>query len=368
MPGLAILMSFFAAPSRVFQWTMAQGWRIRLSAPPSKTNGGMNMIGKRIQIAMALVTMVLAAPALAQNQPWNTPAGDREGAVESRIVSCTDFTPINKVAMDDFQYDQTTKITWIRWWGVVFDNAQLTKPFYIAIWSNGMGPCPAPCNPQTVLVRYCLNPSRRYVGLDCNNRRVYRFSVGLPAPFFALGGTKYWLQISEPDQESARPGVEDFRWSAYKPITLCPAQRRGGGVIDCAIADDCPNPSSVDLSYVLSSTCLGGVIILPPIILPPAVFLAEIRPSGLPMMDPIDVHTVELDDDGQYYIDHGLPDGNYDVTLVGMCTPHPTQQVMIQNGVGGLSFFDVFVGDLNNTGSADGLDLQLMVDGLLGLP
>src|SRR5262245_15668431 len=171
--------------------------------------------GKVLAVGSCL-SLAFAASAWGQYQPWKAP----NGAVESRVVTCTSPQPLNRVAMDDFQYSVTTTIKRIRWWGVVLDpaQAQLTKPFYIAIWSNQTaGPCPGGCNPGQVLAFWCLQPSYIYAGLDCLNRKVYRFSVCLPgAGFVAAGGTKYWLQISEIDSDSARVGVEDFRWSGYR--------------------------------------------------------------------------------------------------------------------------------------------------------
>ncbi|MEK6642426.1 MAG: hypothetical protein AABZ08_00835 [Planctomycetota bacterium] len=321
--------------------------------------------GKNLSLTLTSL-LAFAAVANAQNQPWQFP----NGAVESRVQTCTAPQPLNRVAMDDFQFAQTTTLRWVRWWGVVFNPAQLNnRSYYVAIYSSGNGPCPAPCNPTVIQAPspYCLVPSVTAVGQDCNGRTVYRFTACLPAPFVALGGTKYWLQISENNSNSATAG-EDFRWSGYRDIHNCPAQQRdAAGVVACTINDDCPQPIQTDLSYVLRRTCFGGVIVIPPVILAPHVFFAEIRPIGAPdTSPPIYRQPLTVDSGGEYSLDEAdLPDGQYTVTLVGMGMPHFKQPLNVINGVGTSSFFDIFVGDLNNDGMADGGDTQLFVNGLL---
>ena len=200
------------------------------------------MTRKLVQFGAICLTVLWAVPAMAQNQPWKAP----NGAVESRVQTCTFPQPLQRIAMDDFQFSATTVIKKVRWWGVVLDpnQAQLQRRFYIAIWgSAASGPCPTGCNPSSVLASWCLTPSTAYAGLDCQNRKVYRFTVCLPGGgFTALTAFKYWLQISEIDSDSARPGVEDFRWSGYRDpqetdhTRLCDAQQRdAGGAVFCTI-------------------------------------------------------------------------------------------------------------------------------------
>lgn len=328
----------------------------------------------RIQISVAMAAGLWAATAWANSQPWRAP----NGAVESRIQGCTfNPPPLNRIAMDDFQYSSTTIIKRIRWWGVVLDpnQQQLTKRFYIAIWGNttAAGPCAAGCNPTQVLNFWCLQPSYVYAGLDCQGRKVYRFSVCLPAPgFTAIGGNKYWLQVSEIDSESARTGVEDFRWSGYRwdpPVDntrLCDAQQRtAAGVTLCTISDDCAPAVVTDLSYQLLTSCTLIPVPIPPVIAAPQVFLAEWRLASAPTSPPIMTELVEIDSDGQADLSPELPDGDYQLTLVGMAASRPKTMVSIMDGVAIGSFFDVFVGDLNNDGRANGLDTQILVDALL---
>jgi len=321
----------------------------------------------RSRVVFAVVCLVPAAaasPAQAQVQRWQHPWG----AVESRVTSCAVPTPLNKIAADDFQYPQTTIIRWIRWWGVVLDPAQLAagRYYYIAIYSNG-NPCAGPCGPVNLLASWCVNPTKTVAGTDCRvpPRTVYRFTASLAPSFIALGGTKYWVQISEADDVSARPGVEDFRWSGYRPPVNCPAEQ--SPPLACAIADDCVPAVATDLSFELRSTCLAVVVAVPAVVLPPAVFLADIRPVGAPSGSPPLVREcMDLDSDGTAILDPGpLPDGDYTMTLIGMGMPHFKRQFAMANGVGSCSFFDIFTGDLNNSGMADGDDIQPLVDGVL---
>ena len=325
----------------------------------------------KVFLAVVCISLAAAAPAWAQRQPWQAP----NGAVESRLDACTvGFHALNRVAMDDFQYGANTTIKRIRWWGVVLDptQQQLTKRFFIAIWGNQTaGVCPGGCNPTQIVANWCLAPTTAVAGQDCNGRTVYRFSVCLLAPgFTAAANTKYWLQISEIDTESARLGVEDFRWSGYRypedadHTRLCDAQQRdAAGASICTIFDDCVPAVETDLSYELRTTCF--VIVFPPIIAAPIGVLAEVRPLGAASGPPIMVEALQLDGDGTGHLDAELPDGQYEVRLIGMGLARPKAMLNVMGGQGTSSFFDVFVGDLNNDGRADGNDTQLLVNGLL---
>ncbi len=318
------------------------------------------------RLVLAIILLGIGTVASAQNQPWKAPWG----SVESRVLTCTSPQPMNRVAMDDFQFTQTTKITWIRWWGTVSSSAQLQRKYFIAIRPGvTAGTCPVPCNAGQISNFWCVDVSTKYAGKDCQNRRVYRFTATLTPPFFATGGQKYWLQISELDSDSVQVGVEDFRWSAHHPIHNCTAQQRDiAGGVQCAITDDCPNPVTTDLSFELHSGLIGGFVPLPPVILPPYIALAELRSPNLPTDLPFSVEVADIDDDGHFAIDTDVPDGDYLITLVGMGMSHPARPVQVVGGVGMTSFFDIFYGDLNNDSRVNGMDIPLMVNGLLNAP
>src|SRR5262245_43006064 len=178
----------------------------------------------RVLGAVAAVSLAGAALGQKINQAWSYP----RGAHESRVISCTNPVPAAawKVALDDWTCPQSGKITQVQWWGTVTNPAQLSRRYYIAIRRTAAG-CRPDMTSTGVLYQACVIPSSVYVGLDCQQKRVYRLSAGLPAPQFTqTQGTQYWLQISEEDGGSVTPGVEDFRWSSHvtiSPPPLCAA-------------------------------------------------------------------------------------------------------------------------------------------------
>ncbi len=313
-----------------------------------------------------------------KKQPWIPLVN---GAVESRILHCPVFpalpVPLNRLAFDDFKCDATGKITWVRWWGIVVPDtnlAQLTKRYYVAIWGVTQGPCPdIPgefCDVGQLLGSWCVTPTTKYAGKDCLDRKVYRFTASLPSPplFVQTAGTHYWLSIAEIDDESVNPGVEDFRWSSREPVTLCPAEQvTAGGIFVCPIGDDCPTPPPCDLTFELRKNCVGGVVVWVPPIIDPETLVFEFRFAGAPLNSPpIWAECEVLDDNGAYLLDPPLPDGQYNLTLVGMATPRPTRPVNLMGGVAsGVDFTGLRVGDLDNNGQINGLDIPLIVDGLL---
>ncbi len=337
------------------------------------------MFTHRKQLLMACLTLAVAAPAFAQKaQPWKYP----NGSVESRIQFCPTSpnippVPMPRMAFDDFVCDNTGPISWLYWWGVVLDpqQQQLTRPFYIAIHGNTQGQCPplSPTDGCTVgprLASWCVIPSTKYVGLDCQNRRVYRFRAKLNPVFTQVAGQHYWLTIAEVDQQSARPGVEDFRWSGYRkstaqPHNLCPAQLQplaAGGA--CSINDYCNFPT--DLSFDLKRNLIPVIVGVPAAIHTPLVGSVEIydptAPTGTP---PLVAQTMDIDDDGTCILDEELPDGLLILRINAMGSGLYELPVQINGGMAPDSFFDVFCGDMNNDGMRNGLDVAPFVQGLL---
>lgn len=327
---------------------------------------------------MACLTAALAAPAFAQKaQPWKYP----NGSVDSRIEFCPTSPniqpiPLPRMAFDDFVCDNTGPISWLHWWGVVLDpqQQQLNRPFYIAIHGNTFGQCP-PLSPNdgcTIgprLAYWCVIPSWKFVGVDCQNRRVYRFRAKLNAPFTQTAGMHYWLTIAEVDAMSARPGVEDFRWSGFRKSTAqphnhCPAQQVPLAAGGCVVVDTCNMPT--DLSFELKRNLIGVIVTVPPVIKTPLMGHVEIRTATAPSgSDPLVSQTLDIDDDGTCYLDEELPDGQYRMTLRAMGSGNYILPFSVANGLAPDSFFDVFVGDLNNDGLRNGLDVRPFVEGLL---
>jgi len=328
------------------------------------------------RLMMASLTLALAAPAFAQKaQPWKYP----NGSVESRVQTCPQsatapVTPAPRMAFDDFICDNTGPISWLYWWGVVLDpqQQQLNRPFYIAIHANTQGTCPmmSPtefCNVGPRLAYWCVIPTTKYVGLDCQNRRVYRFRAKLNPVFTQTAGTHYWLTIAEIDQVSARPGLEDFRWSGFRKSTAqphnhCPAQLQplaAGGA--CAIVDSCNLPT--DLSFDLKRYLIPVVIGVPAVLHTPLVGSAEILPAT--GTTALVAQTLDIDDDGTCILDEDLPDGMYRLRIRTMGSGDYILPLPMNGGMAPDSFFDVFVGDLNNDGLRNGQDVAPFVQGLL---
>jgi hypothetical protein len=271
---------------------------------------------KRAWFVGAVLATLMAAPALAQkvNQPWTAP----RGAHESRVVTCTSPNPAAawRISLDDWICPKTGPMSRVQWWGIVTSQAQATRPYYIAIWSHATT---GACGPGAKVYQACVIPSSKYVGTDCNGRRVYRFSASLPQPWFSQQqGQHYWLQVSEIDSNSVQVGAEDFRWSSHLPIKPAPycqaVQITGGGVVIQPTPDDCPQPIATDLAFRMFGTTLSGTLTTIHL-RSPSVFLLELRsPAG----DLLEQHCVDPNDDGSFEVEIDSPPGRYDVELIGM--------------------------------------------------
>ena len=150
--------------------------------------------------------------------------------------------------MDDFVFDQDGVLDFVRWWGEMFDPDQffLPRQYYIAIYED------EDCQPGALVHRECVVPSVVFVGTDCNGGFVIEFISALTGGFKVEGGKRYWLQISEDDDDSANPGaVEDFRWSGHRRIRGCDAlQVDTDGNVVAPLIDPCDN-EPVDLAFEL---------------------------------------------------------------------------------------------------------------------
>lgn len=276
-------------------------------------------------------------------QPW-TP---RLAAHESRVQSCANPAPLNQIAADDWICGATGPIVRVEWWGNLSSPQQAKRPFYIAIYSNFAAVCQP--NLAAPLFSICTVPDYcRKVGTDCQNRPVYQISAPLPG-FSQVQGFHYWLQVSEADAESLRPGLEDFRWSSHRAINNCPAI--SAFPVVQPIADACDQQPE-DLAFGLASRVIVGTV-------PPGVITATLRlydPSLSMMLEEV---TVAPDPDGNFIASPELPDGTYVAELVVDCHLKQRQVVQLANGQQPqLSFFDIFAGDLDNDGTIGLPDLS----------
>lgn len=287
------------------------------------------------------------------NQPYTWPLSSHE----SRVHSCEIPRPLDKVAMDDWTCPRTGLIVRVSWWGVLLHPAQFSKEwrYYIAIYRNRPGTCEPEPEP---IYRACVRPDvLQYTGRwDCRQQRVFYFSAPLPTRFRQEKGQHYWLQISESDRESARIGVEDFRWSAHRDIKRCPAVQLPP--LTQPLLDACDgNPN--DLAFRLHRRSIFGHVLL-------ADFQGR-RDATLELRtrdgNLASVEHVQIDEDGNFEADPDVPDGVYDVVLrIGSALPAVQKNVEFGDGsVREVRFFSLFFGDVDGDGEVSLLDFGILV-------
>ena len=288
-------------------------------------------------------------------QPWTPP----RAAFTSRVISCEQPSPFPQIAMDDWICGASGRITRVTWWGTLNTPLQAQRPFYIAVYGSAATACVP--NPADLQFQICVVPDyAKYVGTDCQQRRVYRMSAALPAtnPFVQQQGTHYWLQISEADQQSVQVNVENFRWSGHRQIQNCRAVQAPPAWIQPLI-DPCDQQPD-DLSFALQSRDIAGTI-NPGGLVPPIMVLELHTPAG----DLLETLPVEPDDQGRFFLAPEVPDGPYVAVLRGGCALEKRATIMLQDGQCTMidSFFDIFYGDINADGSIGLTDLSMMLAG-----
>ena len=173
----------------------------------------------RVIAILAFITMAVMASAQFF-QPWTPPAK----SFTSRVQSCANALYSPAAAYDDFVSANTLTLHVLAWWGNVSTPTQLTRPYYVAIYNTIPGAC-LPDIASGPIYHACVIPVlTSLAGTDCTGHNVYVFVSHLPSGGFpAVAGVKYWLQISENDNLSVNPGVDDFRWSGHFGPVMCPA-------------------------------------------------------------------------------------------------------------------------------------------------
>jgi len=294
-------------------------------------------------------------------QPWTPPWA----AYESRVERCGLPTPLSRIALDDWICQRSGPIIRYSWWGTLSHPLQGRRPFYVAIYPASATACVPQLTPPP-LYQVCLVPDVvRLVGHDCQDRPVYFLSGIIPAgtaPFTQVAGNHYWLQISEADAESIRPGLEDFRWSSHRPINLCPAVQ-GPAPLTQPLLDPCDQREE-DLAFGLNPRDISGNVAVGGVI--PAVLQLNLYTQG--PAGPIlrESMCVEPDPQGNFAVFPESPDGMYTAEMMGGGMRPIRQQIMLQEGTcARLSFFDIdiFYGDLNVNGFIDLPDLALLLAG-----
>lgn len=293
-------------------------------------------------------------PLIKIKQRWTPPLASHS----SRVVVCEIPTPLGPVAMDDWVCPQTGPIIRIVWWGVLFDPGQRNRHFYIAIYSNTAGAC----QPLELLYSACVKPRAKVVGHDCFGNKVWRFTAKLPVPFQQTEGIQYWLQISEDDERSIRPNVEDFQWSAHRQINGCRAlQRNAAGAITTPLLDACDSKPD-DLAFALFSRTIIGTIPTPGIVIP-TIFRLELKDPTTG--DVVASQTIEPDTvDSFFDVFFEVSDGTYDYCIVGMGIRTLTGQLTLAEGFETeIVALSLSMGDLTGDGNTNVIDLLLLLAG-----
>ena len=291
--------------------------------------------------------------ALAQcifRQPWRF----HRASHESRVESCQTPIPLDRVALDDFVCEAPGVLVRLRWWGVLLTPEQAhDRPYYIAIYADNGN-----CQPAQRAYWACVNPRVKRVGTDCNGDPVFLFSARVPA-FNLDNDVRYWLQISESDEGSARPGVEDFRWSGRRPQQLCDAvQRTAAGGFISPLLDICDQQPD-DLSFALGARAVTGVVTIPG--------YGGVITFDASLHDPLtgqllESTPVEVFPGGFWEWWPEVGDGAYELRLRGQAAPTLSGTVQVQDGTEAvIDFPDWYLGDLTGDEQISLVDLSLFL-------
>lgn len=272
-----------------------------------------------IAAAMLGVLAITAQGALAQGIPiifpwkwvqtWTKPLASHPSIV--RDCNGQPITFLLNTAFDDFECQQTGPIVRVSWWGTSQIPTAPARRFYIAFWEH----LPGLCNPTVRLYQNCVTANVRRVGKDCQNRTVWYYTAVLTPPFTQVAGNRYWLQISEVDDMSPSLNAVDFRWSAHRPIAICPAVNRNPvtGATNPLI-DPCDNQLD-DLAFRLYSRTVSGQITPVPTGRPGVYRICFRDPTTLELLESTEFST---DDEGNFYVPSDLPVGPYRAYMNGM--------------------------------------------------
>jgi hypothetical protein len=324
------------------------------------------MVARVMFTAFALSLALFESTALGQkiNQPWSAP----RPSVESRVVTCNNNPqpPAGGfAAFDDWVCPATGPLTRVQWWGTVTAPAQLTRRYNVSIWNHDA----ANCRRGTArLYNACVTPTAVAVGIDCQNRTVYRFAPSLPSPYFGqVVGTHYWLGIAEDDGASVTVGAPDFRWSEHVPVRFCAAEQvNSAGAVTQPLIDACFN-QPVDLAFRL----FGGVVIVGTVPTGRFDWLIRMPHFAVDVRDPagrlLERVPVEMGPDGTFVLEVDRPPGVFEIELLAMGLSGMTQTMPLQMGENHFmpppGCLDT---DINGDGNADQDDVVRLLDAVAG--
>lgn len=291
----------------------------------------LNSVHRSLKLAsFAAIVLGVAGSASAQlvpagllwkwSQPWTRPLASHISLVRDCQGSPVTAFPV--IAMDDFLCQQTGPIVRAEWWGTSQIPTAPARQFLIRIYGHSG----TSCQPTNLLWQLCVNANVKRVGVDCQNRTVWRYSAGLVvagAPVFTQqAGQRYWIQISEIDGlgggtgSSPTLGFPDFRWSAHRPIRECPALQRNivTGVVNQPLLDPCDQQVD-DLAFRLYSRTVSGVIRPLPSNKPGTYRICFRDPATLQLLEAIEFST---DDEGNFDVAPEIAEGPVRVYINGM--------------------------------------------------
>lgn len=186
-----------------------------------------------LSFVAALVTMSHAQYRQVYNQPL--------AAHTSVVQSCANPIPAPLAAADDFVLKDNFTVNHFRWWGTVTGQAQLMRPYYIALYKDGG------CKPGQKVYEACVIPQVQFVGIDCQGEKVFTFLATLAQPLPMPAG-HFWFRVAESDADSIRQGLVDFKWSGNRPVRNCQAGQHSVAGWTNPLLDPCDS-LPVDLAF-----------------------------------------------------------------------------------------------------------------------
>jgi hypothetical protein len=206
----------------------------------------------------SVAVLAVAASSIAFSQSWNQPwfptatAGWGPSTIESRTYECYPTKVPKMGVVDDFVATGRV-VKRVYWWGTPIRAEQLKYPFLIAFYKNDPS---GACKPDLSRVIYqCVQAKAGTVGVDCTGKKIWRFVADLPFWFVGAAREKYWIQISEVDEKSLRPGYVDFKWAFhlrtpnYPSFTSCEALGFDPALTLFSIKDSCTDAK--DMAFAL---------------------------------------------------------------------------------------------------------------------
>jgi hypothetical protein len=256
----------------------------------------------------------------------------------------------------------------VKGWGTLSHPSQRKRPFQIAIYRQDPN-----CRPPygVPIYRVCVRAHARFVGYDCNGKRVWHFRAYLPAPYFQqTAGQKYWLMITEIDSASIRPGQTDFEWSGHAACQSCAGD---GFYCNCRAIKFTFDGSQVYVNPVQG--CQGEITDLAWALRwrthiklhtgnnPPHAARVRIRlPNSGPILEEQAI-SGDADSDGEAWatLISSLPEGAYELEVLIDGSLPMTFPITLDGSEVEIDLSNRVLGDLNGDGSVDDADLLVVL-------